>query len=53
MTEQEALAEDVKRQLRQLIANGMQQQAKEILPQVLQLLPGDKELEEIEKQLSE
>lgn len=49
--EMEALAVQVKNQLSILLENGMVEQAKGIIAQVRKILPGDKELKEMEKKL--
>ena len=45
------LATQIKEQLRLLIDNGMRQQALEVLQQVKKMLPGDEELEQLEREL--
>ncbi len=47
--EMRKLGMQVKEQLRVLIQNGMHEQARAIIPQVKAMLPGDVELEELEK----
>jgi glycosyltransferase involved in cell wall biosynthesis len=51
LTEQRKMGEQIKEQLRLLVANGMTEQAKQILPSIREMLPEDEELEEIEKSL--
>jgi glycosyltransferase involved in cell wall biosynthesis len=53
LTEQRKMGEQIKEQLRLLIANGMTEQAKQILPSIREMLPEDEELEEMEKMLGE
>ena len=49
--EMQKLGAQVKEQLRILINAGMKEQAKAVISQVKQMLPGDEELEEMEKSL--
>lgn len=49
--EMRKLGEQVKEQLRILIDAGMKEQAKAVIGQVKQMLPGDEELEEMERML--
>jgi hypothetical protein len=54
LLEQRKMGEQIKEQLRLLIANGMTEQAKQILPSIREMLPeDDDELEEIAKTLGE
>lgn len=48
--EMQQLAAQIKEQLRLLMDNGMKEQARAILAQVKEMLPGDAELEEMERQ---
>ena len=50
--EMRKLGEQVKEQLRVLINAGMKEQAKAVISQVKQMLPGDEELEEMENSIS-
>lgn len=49
--ELQQLAEQVKEQVRMLIANGMKEQAKEVIMQLQKLLPDDQELQEIRQKM--
>lgn len=49
--ELQQLAQQVKEQIRLLIANGMREQAGNVIAQIRHMLPDDAELDELEKQL--
>ena len=49
--ELQQLAQQVKEQIRLLIANGMKEQAGNVIAQIRHMLPDDAELDELEKQL--